>query len=235
MGQLASRINRAYFLKHVLWSLRSCTRRQQLLAASHLLVLATADASDDRVELLSVGAAGVGGAVGDEALGGAGGGGGAVRVLVSSGEHVLETVECCLRRLWPAPSSTAASEMMMSSGASAAAAAQLPTNPLEIEDSVSMSGNLCQVLARCMSTLDVEGPLFVTAAAAAVGSDGGGRRQSTPLVARLLRTLLMLVGEKGLWEIVSHCTALHCTALRCVCPCPLLSSRTSHYTLDSRH
>eukprot|EP01048_Picozoa_sp_COSAG05_P006457 COSAG05_NODE_419_length_10002_cov_97.065031_5_plen_249_part_00 len=44
-----------------------------------------------------------------------------------------------------------------------------------------------------MSTLDVEGPFFVS-------SDADGQRQTVPLVQQLLRVLLMLAGQPTLWR-----------------------------------
>lgn len=112
IGELATNMSRPYFLKQLLGALRHSTRQRQLLAASHLLLLATRESSDDHTELLSVGAASDG---------------------TEHAIRVVDTVECCLRRLWPAPSGESVSQERQS--------------PLEgTDEAASITQNLCQVL-----------------------------------------------------------------------------------------
>jgi hypothetical protein len=56
------------------------------------------------------------------------------------------------------------------------------------------------VLTRLLACLDVDGPFFIVGGEETVGEPEPGRRRSSPLVERLISTLVMLVGEHSLRE-----------------------------------
>jgi hypothetical protein len=84
VATLACEVTWAYFVRQLVQTLRFATCSEQLVIASHLLAMATAETHNEHSELLVVSA-------------------GDTPRPIAGGGYVLQTLDYCLRRIWPQP------------------------------------------------------------------------------------------------------------------------------------
>ena len=182
VGWLGWTLSRMYWMQTVLLALDYSERPKQVLASAQQLLLATepAQAADGHRELLSVRRPSRLDALRDPTQ----------PVQESEMGYAFEALEMCLRRMWDK------GDRRQGSGNPVA-------KPLRFEafaDVVTVTHHLCLVLTRLLACLDVDGPFFIVGGEETVGEPEPGRRRSSPLVERLISTLVMLVGEHSLRE-----------------------------------